>query len=263
MKAISFLLLLHSSIFLFGQSKKIKSFTTSDAVTHATVDRAGDFYLVLKNGEILKYDKIGVKIGSYKGKPDLTSFDPTNAIRLLTYYIADHQYTWLSPSLDNVNTEFQKIDASWAVDPSLICIAGDYNLWILDKADWNLKKINTKQSTTLIEFSILKEIPNPQITAMKEYLNFIFLINNDKDIFVYNAMGKMLRKIETPEIHSLNFLGEELYYLQGNTIQFFDLYTAEKRSLLLDKPYSQVILTDERILTLKGEKEVVIAEFKP
>ncbi|HEY5825287.1 MAG TPA: hypothetical protein VIT44_13025 [Cyclobacteriaceae bacterium] len=262
MKAILILLTLFTSA-LFAQTKKIKSFKVEDAVTFATVDRAGDFYIVLKTGEIQKFDKDGIKLASYKGKPNLTSFDPTNAIRLLTYYMDNHEYTWLSPSLSNPNPNFEKLDPSWAVDPSLICIAGDYNLWILDKADWNLKKINPRLSTTLAEFSITKEIPNPQITIMKEYLNFIFLINAEKEILAYNAIGKMIKKIEVQNLNHFNFLGEELYYQQGSTIHFFDLYTAEKRTMVLTSLYDKVLLTDERMFTISGGNAIDVFEFKP
>jgi hypothetical protein len=263
MKSFPVLIILFSSTFIFGQSKKIKSFIADDVVTQVTVDRAGDFYVVLKSGEIQKLDKNGEKISSHKGRPDLTSFDPTNAIRLLTYYITDHQYAWLSPSLDNANPTLEKLDPSWALDPSLICIAGDYNLWILDKADWNLKKINPRQSTTITEFSIAKELSDPQITQMKEYLNFIFLINSDKEILIYNSMGRMARRIPVPNVHYLNFLGEELYYLEDNSIHFFDLYTAETRTIPLKEVYRQVVLTDERMLALQGDKVVIIFEFIP
>ncbi len=262
MRSLLILFVLFTSS-LFAQDKKIKSFKADDVVRLATVDRAGDFYLVLKTGEIQKFDKNGLKIGAYKGNSNLTSFDPTNAIRLLTYYMDTNEYTWLPPSLDNPSPEFQKIDPSWAIEPSLICISGDYNLWVLDKADWNLEKINTKQAAAPIEFSIIKEIPEPKITSMKEYLNFIFLINANKDIYVYNTMGKMLRKIETQGIQSLNFLGEELYYLQNNQIHFFDLYTGEKRTLPLQPGIDQVILTDERMLTLKEGNTITIFEFVP
>jgi len=262
MKALLVLLTLLTST-LFAQTKKIKSFKVEEAVTFAAVDRAGDFYVVLKTGEIQKFDKDGTKLASYKGKPNLTSFDPTNAIRLLTYYMDDHEYAWLSPSLSNPNPDFEKLDPSWAVEPSLICIAGDYNLWILDKADWNLKKINPRLSTTIVEFSITKDIPNPQITMMKEYLNFIFLINAEKEILAYNAIGKMVRKIEVQHLRNLNFLGEELYYQQGNVLHFFDLYTAEKRTLALTSPYDKVLLTDERMFAVTGGNTVDIFEFKP
>jgi hypothetical protein len=248
---------------LLAQTRKIKSFKAGGTVSSAAVDRAGDFYLVFTTGEIQKFDKNGEKIGSYKGKSNLTSFDPTNAIRLLAYYMADHQYTWLSPSLDSTNPDLITLDPSWAVEPSLICIAGDQDLWILDKADWNLKKINPRQSTTLAEFSITKEIPNPQITAMKEYLHFVFIINAGKEILIYNSMGRMLRKFEVLNLYTLNFLGEELYYQQGNMLQFFDLYTAEKRTLPLVSSYDQVLLTDERMFAIKNSNLVEIFEFKP
>ncbi|MBA4144426.1 MAG: hypothetical protein C0523_01585 [Cytophaga sp.] len=245
-----------------GQPKKIKSFKADNDVTATAVDRAGDFYLVLRTGEIQKFDKNGTKIASFKGTPDLTTFDPTNAIRLLAFYQADKKYTWLSPSLEDPG--FQEIDPSWAIDPMLICPSGDHYLWILDAADWSLKKINPQSSQTLADFIISKPIPHPEIARMREYLNFIFLLDVERGFFIFNAMGKLIHKIEVKDISNFNFLGEELYYQKENTIHFFDLYTAEKRILqLAPKDYHWVILTDERMFTVQEENEVEILEYTP
>lgn len=245
-----------------SQSKKIKSFKADNDVTATAIDRAGDFYLVFKTGEIQKFDKDGAKIASFKGAPNLTTFDPTNAIRLLAFYQANKKYTWLSPSLEDPG--FQEIDPSWAIDPLLMCPSGDHHLWILDAADWSLKKINPKTSQVLADFVISKAILNPEIARMREYLNFVFLLDVERGFFIFNAMGKLIHKIEVKDISNFNFLGEELYYQKENTIHFFDLYTAEKRTLqLAPKDYHWVIFTDERMFSVQEENEVEIFEYKP
>ena len=63
MKLVGFLLIL-TPFLSQGQSKKITSFKTSSEVIYTAIDRAGDFYIVLKSGEIHKYDKNGVNLGS-------------------------------------------------------------------------------------------------------------------------------------------------------------------------------------------------------
>jgi len=246
----------------FTQSKKLKSFKADNDITATAIDRAGDFYLVFRTGEIQKMDKNGLKIATFKGTPNLTSFDPTNAIRLLAFYQQDKQYAWLSPSLENPG--FQAIDDSWAIDPVLMCPSGDHHLWILDAADWSLKKVNPSTAQILTDFVISKEIPKPEIARMREYLNFVFLLDVERGFFIFNAMGKLIHKVEASDISNFNFLGEELYYQQDNTIHFFDLYTAEKRSITLPpNDYHWVILSDERMFTVQEENEVEIFEYKP
>ncbi|MBK5277553.1 MAG: hypothetical protein JJE09_01700, partial [Bacteroidia bacterium] len=140
MKLISFLVLVVSPLLSTGQTKKIVSFKTSSEIVYAAIDRAGDFYVVLQSGLILKYDKDGAKLGTYSHIGVPTLFDPSNAIRLLVYYNHAQEFSWLSPDL-SVNP-FQTIDSSIAIEATLICPSGDHNLWVLDDADLSLKKVS-------------------------------------------------------------------------------------------------------------------------
>ena len=65
MKWIGLLIVVLPSLLSVGQSRKVSSFKTSSEVIYTAVDRAGDFYVVLQSGEIQKYDKNGVVLGSY------------------------------------------------------------------------------------------------------------------------------------------------------------------------------------------------------
>ena len=260
MKFIGLLVLLLTPFLSQGQAKKITSFKTSSGIVSTAIDRAGDFYIVLQSGEIHKYDKNGIALGSYAHDGIPTLFDPANAIRLLVYYKKGQQFSWLSPDL-SVNP-FQTIDPSLAIDPSLICPAGDQNMWLLDNSDLSLKKVSYRDSRVLNEFSIRDQFKENRFTLMREYQNFLFLFDPGSGMYVYNSLGKQIRKIQTSGLTSFNFLGEELYYIENAKIKFLDLFTAEARELPLPEPAQFALLTDERMI-LATFNQVEIFEFVP
>jgi len=260
MKFIGWLILILAPCVSHGQSKKIASIKTSSEVVFAAIDRAGDFYVMLKSGDIQKYDKNGVLLGSYSHEGTPTLFDPSNAIRLLIYYKKGQQFSWLSPDL-SVNP-FQNVDPSLVIDPSLICPSGDQNMWMLDNADLSLKRVSLRDSRVLSEFSISDQFKENRFTLMREYQNFLFLLDPKTGITVYNSLGRLMRKIPTIGLINFNFLGEELYYTENAKIKFLDLFTAETRELTLPQPAQFVLLTDERMI-LSTTNLVEVFEFIP
>ncbi len=260
MKVVALLLFVLTPFISQGQSKKIASIRTPSEVVFAAIDRAGDFYVVLKSGDIHKYDKNGAILGSYRHEGLPTLFDPSNAIRLLIYYKKSQQFSWLSPDL-SVNP-FQLIDPSLVIDPSLICPSGDQNMWMLDNADLSLKKVSLSDSRVLDEFSITDQFKENRITLMREYQNFLFLLDSKTGIAVYNSLGRLMRKIPIIGLANFNFLGEELYYTENARIKFLDLFTAETRELSLPQPAQFVLLTDERMI-LTTTNQVEVFEFIP
>lgn len=240
---------------------KIVSIETEAEIVNAAVDRAGDFYIILKTGELQKFDKDGNKIGSFKNKEVPAIFDPTNALRLLLYNHHRQNYTWLSPDLGE--QPFQALDPSVAIEPALLCPSGDLNLWVLDQSDMSLRRFNPKDLKILSEFSIRNEFPDkPSFSLMREYQNFLFLLDPATGIHIYNALGKPIKKIEVKGLATFNFLGEELYYLVDGKIKFVDLFTAETRETTLDSPSKFVLLTDERMMRVYPGR-VVIVDYQP
>ena len=260
MKLLLFLALAISSFLSIGQSKKIASLKTTSEIVYAAIDRAGDFYVVIKSGEIIKYDKNGINLGSYIHEGTPTLFDPANAIRLLVYYKKAQEFAWLSPDLST--NPFQTIDSSIAIEVALICPSGDQNIWVLDDADLGLKKVNLSDSRVLTEFSISDQFKENRFTLMREYQNFLFLLDPKTGIVVYNSFGKQIRKIHETGLTYFNFLGEELYYKKDNQLKFLDLFTAETREIVIPAPSEFVLLTDERIIII-NKNQVQIFEFIP
>ena len=261
MRKLILCLLLLPAVHAFAQLK-LKSLETSDTIVYATVDRPGDIYLVTKEGQIQKYDKDGKLIIVYKHKGPPTLFDPRDGARLFAYYRAQQEYDYYNPSFE-VTASF-RIDPAFAIQPWLMCPSGDHKLWILDKEDHSLKKINAKQTEVEVEVIIDSTLIQDAFffTSMREYQSFVFLLNPKKGIHIFNSLGKHIKTIEEKGIYNFNFLGEELYYQKGTQLKFLNLFTAENRTIPQDKPSRVVLLTDERMFLI-SYRSVDIFEFSP
>lgn len=261
MKKILFLFIL-SPLLSIGQPKKIKTLEVSDTIVFATIDRPGDLYLILRDGQIQKFDKDGKLIVLYRHKTVPTIFDPRDGARLFAYYRQNQEYDFLNPSFD-ITASF-RIDSAFVIEPWLLCPAGDHKLWVLDAADHSLKKINPRENEVEVEVIIDSAIIGQAsaFTMLREYQGFVFLLNPRKGIFIFNNLGKHIKTIEGKGIHHFSFLGEELYYLMGGNIHFFDLFSGETRQMALEKNVHFALFTDERLVLIR-HKTIDIFEFKP
>jgi hypothetical protein len=236
-----------------AQFEKIKSIEVKDNVVSAFVDRPGDLYIILYSKLIEKYSVDGALLASLPNTNLPTLFDPRDGARLFTYRKSSQSFQFLNPLLEEVSST--KINQAFAIAPYLTCTFGDQGLAILDSADWSIKRVNLRTSIMNMEASIQSLISaKTNITFIREYQNFIFLLDRDKGILVLNSMGKLIKTIEVKGLNYFNFIGEELYYLQDNQLKFIDLFTAETRSLTLPAPCEIALLTDERLYLIKQNK---------
>ena len=257
--AITFLLL---STNLFSQPKKIKTLGLSDTIAYAYVDRPGDIYAITLSGQLQRFDKDGRLSNLYRKGPSLSLFDPRDGARLFAYYRDKAQYDFLSPSFDVVSS--YKIDSAFALNPWLVCASGDHNVWVLDASDWSLKKIDMRTGTTPVEVNLTFPAGKNKadITSMREYQNFVFILDKKEGILIFSSMGKLLKTIPAHNLRYFNFIGEELYYLAGDKLKFMDLFTTETREMNLPTKAEIALLTDERLFVIR--KNVIdIYEQKP
>jgi hypothetical protein len=258
---ISAVVLLSFTLPSFAQQKKIKTLEVSDTIGHAYVDRPGDLYVFTYTGHLQRFDKDGRLLNLYRKGPSLTSFDPRDGARLFAFYRKDSHYDMMNTSFDVVTSH--KIDSAFATEPWLVCTSGDHFIWTIDASDFSLKKIDMRNGLVPVEVSLsLKGKNKNDLIALREYQNFVFLLDKKDGIKVYNSVGTLIRTIPGAGLTYFNFIGEELYYLKGNTIQFFDLFTAETREVKLPAKADIALVTDERLFVVKGET-VDIYDYKP
>ena len=245
------LLILLSTTVCFSQ-KKLATYDLPAKVAFAAVDRPGDLYVIMTDGETVKLDKLGSVIGKKKFSMLPTIFDPKDGTRAFAYYRDLQAIEAIAPDLSF--GDFTPLHPEFAVSAWLVCPSKN-ELWILDSADFSLKK--TKEKGMAIAYEANFKGKNP--TYMREYLNFLFVLDNG--IHVLNNLGKEIHKIDI-NVNDFSFLGEELYYVSNSTLHFVDLYTTEKREIALPHHAEFAFVTDDRMILVENKK-VEFFEFTP
>ncbi|HEY5748208.1 MAG TPA: hypothetical protein VIU12_19190 [Chryseolinea sp.] len=246
-------LMLVFGAFAASAQVKVKSISLSDTIIYATVDRPGDLYVITKRGQLQRITPDATLSVVYKLGPLPTQFDPRDGSRLFAYFRNDRHYAFYNPSFDM--TASYHLDSSFVIEPWLVTISGDHDIWVVDAADGSLKKVTQATETIDVDVKIptglYKDIK--AFTFIREYQGFVFLLQPNKGIQVFSGMGKWLKTIESPTLKSFNFIGEELYYIKKDKLKFFNLFTAETREQPLPQPAQFILITDERIYTVQNK----------
>jgi hypothetical protein len=242
--------------------KKITSVTVSDKIVFATVDRVGELYAVTENGQIQKFDINGKLLSVYKNGPAPTLFEPRDGSRLFAFFRSQRKIEYLKPSFEVYDAIL--IDSAFVIDPWIACSFGDHNLVVIDAADRTLKKINPRTSTVEVDVALPSTLTSPlsDVDYIREYQGFIFLLDRQTGIHVFNGMGRWLKTVPVKQLSYFNFIGEELYYAANNGLHFVNLFSGEERQIQLPKTAHIALLTDERLFLLQSNS-IDFFEFKP
>lgn len=225
-----------------AQPKKIASIEIGDFQS-ASVDRPGDLYLFQKKS-VRKISQRGKSQEEISLDDSPTVFEPRDGARMFQYSAKNQLCSFFSAG---TKQEF-KIEAHYAVEPVLVCSSGDHQLWVLDKSDWSVKRVNPAKATVVSEARIDQKqfAAAPEFLEMREYQNFLFLIERTTGILIFNSLGIQIKKIEAPGINYINFLGEELYYKQNDQLILYDLFDTTTRTMPVDPACRYALVTDTR-----------------
>jgi hypothetical protein len=182
--------------------------------------------------------------GNFTFEQTPTVFEPRDGARMFIYFADTKKGSFFSPE---TKQEFN-IQNHYAIEPILATSSGDNNVWIVDKADWSVKRFDPKASKIVAEALIDKTQfeGEPKILAVREYQNFLFVLEKNTGILIFNGLGKQIKKVDGKEIPYFNFLGEELYYKKGDKLIFYDLFDGKTREENTDEKSRYTLLTDAR-----------------
>jgi len=239
--------------------KKTKEWKVK-GVNLISIDRLGNFFLLQKNGKIKKYDPQGNVLASLSGTSP-TLIEPWYHPSIFIYTRSQQKYAVYGRNFEN--PQEYTVEPALAIEPSLVCPTHDNKLWIFDKADQSLKKVNPLTNEVLQEFTVseVDANANSEFTYLREYLNLIFLLDKNSGILILNHLGKVIEKINVKNLTQFYFFGEDLYYLENNTLKFIDLLTDKSHEIALPEGTQQAIITDEIILTINSRSRATLYTY--
>jgi len=261
MRQYSTLLLLSIAAFTcYGQGKLVTTVALVGKVHSASVDRPGDVYVVMEDGLIRKFDLNGKEIAFKKFNTPPTLFDPRDGTLSFAWFRGTKRLMHLSPDMSEITEE--QIHAEFAISPWQVCPSKN-ELWILDSADLSLKQTTGRVTTVGSDVSWPGAKPAiKEISYMREYQNFLFILDQGVGIHMFNNLGRKIRQIDEKNLPWFSFLGEELYYMKSQSIHMMDLYTGESRDMPLPYSCQFALLTDQRMILVR-EGTLEFFEFTP
>ena len=240
--------------------KKLREIKLQSKADRISVDRLGGFYIVNACG-IDQFDPDGKPQKKYhpRGCTDTELVEAWSLMRIYAYQKSKQQFIVFDSNMEIV--EFLDIDPAFAVEPQLATPSYDLkHYWILD-IDNSIKKIDLNTDQVILESEDLKDVKG-KITHMREYQNFLFLLDSNSGIYIVNKLGKLVSKIEVPNIQYFSFAGEDLYYLKGNQLFFYDIFSKDTYFIAVPDGNQFAIATDERLILIKDQL-VEIFQFTP
>lgn len=249
-------------LFGYAQSdfKKIKSWKAKKTEL-ISLDRLGNFIFIEKSGRMIKYDGDGKKLATSARQP-VTLVEPWFQPTIFVYNRTKQHYNLLDRNFESSSTH--AVDSAWAIEPILVCPTHDNRLWILDQADWSLKKVLPTSNQVIQEFSLAPEnLEQADFIYLREYLNLVFLLDKNSGIIILNHLGKVIERISVPGLGGFYFFGDEMYFVQDGKLKYFNLLTSQWREHALPSNAVQAIITDECLITLSATKEVTLYRYTP
>lgn len=239
----------------------VKKVPLKNLVVTGSIDRGGNIYIADKKGSLYKMDSAGVLLHAYspdrKGK--INYLEAWETLNVLLFYGDLQEYRYLNRFLTQLAT--QRLPQN--IFASLLTPSADNSIWVFDDSDFTLKKLNTGYNAIEIvtDLSGIVDV-NFQGAHIREYQHLIFMADSQAGIYVFDNLGNYIRTLTFSNVHYFSFLQNKLYFLSGNNVLFYDIYTGEEWTIPipLEQEYKLVLATDTR-LYLVAERSIDIYQY--
>lgn len=226
----------------------------SSAPTTISKDRNGNIYFLSPNRSLLRTDSVGNPLGTFSPptRGRIGSIDAWNPMKILLFYEDRQELFLLDRFLRPIgNTTLQ--DINYRGTAKVAALASDDGFWLFDETNLTLSKLNMQLRKIIIEtpLNLILEKERFNVRQLREYQNMVYLLD-DNGIYVFDNLGNYKRKLPTTGVNHINFLNNELYFVQGSTLHFVDLYTSERRTMALPKTYTTALASNRNLYLFSG-----------
>ena len=226
------------------------------AATGVVTDKIGNIY-TFKNEEIMRHASKSdrVRRESFKKYGNISSVDVINPLKILVFF----QDLVLIVFLDNelgIRGQTLELDFMGYPQVTAVCRSYDNGTWLFDKSTFRLSRLSENLRETN-STSNLMQITGSQINPdmMIETNRRLYLSDYNEGIFVFDFFGTFIRKIHAKGVKSLDFFGDNVYFLTDKEIGILDETTSDIH--YVDNPNKEatsMAVQKNRILLSDGKK---------
>ncbi len=225
-------------------------FTLEQPMKQLYVDALQQIYVVSEDNRLIKYDSTGQQLFMFSNAllGNIQKVDVTNPMNIMVFYY-DYQTIVL---LDRTLTKPKEL-VLWdldLVDVDAVALSSDNQIWLYDKNNFRLLKMNSEGKVLLESANISLLTANSlQARHLQEHATKVWLNDPKLGIFVFDLFGKFLQKIDIRGIDDLQLVGSQLIFKEKGVLKAFDWQSKLEKTILElpnNKALQQVLVLPNR-----------------
>lgn len=194
-----------------------------------TTDPIGNFYVVVNNNSLIKYNKNGDSISSFneitKGK--ISHIDATNPLRILLF-IADYAHIIILDNLLSKKHSFKITDLG-IFNASCIAQSQNNNIWIYDPIG---ELINISENQKVLFNIPLRNILDAELqpVSIVELNNNLYIVDTTYGLFSFDQFGYFQKQynIKTKDIQYFN---SQLVYFNNQYLYTYHINSMNEKKI--------------------------------
>lgn len=228
-----------------------------------SIDRYGNLYCSSTQGDIYQYDGEGTLLNSLSSRQlgKVYLLEASHGLRLFAFYQDLQEFLMTDRFLAN--------QRSYSINRGngLIRLANlsmDLNLWVLDDDNLGISKLDLNNQQVLLNHNWAQNILDRSVnfTYIKEYKNRIYLLDQAKEVFVFDNMINLLHTIEAQGVQKIAFFQNTLFLYDTSDFVSVDLNTLNRKKSPLPEKIIEMQVHKERFY-LFGERSLSIYRYNP
>lgn len=231
-----------------------------------SIDRMDNIYLTDQKNNVHQFNATGRLINTFSPPRTghIANIEAWNAMKIMLFYDDQQQITFLDRFLNNIGT----IRLRDITDNALIKVAttsANDQLWLFNESEFSLLKYNpvTSDIVSKTQLNLTFDRKKTDIRYIREYQNMVYMVDKTTGIYVFDNLGNYKKTLPFAELSYVGFKGDELYYLTGGRLHFFNLYTfAERTYDVPPVPTYRQVLVGQELVYLLSESGLDLYEFQ-
>ncbi|MFN8416344.1 MAG: hypothetical protein U0U66_08440 [Cytophagaceae bacterium] len=233
------------------QIKPLTSVQIPGKAVAVSYDPYGFAYVADEKGNFYKLDSLGKQMVNYSPprRGAISSIEAYRNVNIFIFYRDFQVFYYIDRFLNasqSLSFNPDKVGYARLATPAL-----DQSIWVVDDADFTLKKYNTTYQSVDIStpMDLLIDPRSYDMNFIKEYQNLLFINDANSGVLIFDNMGNYKTKLPVVGLTYFSFHEESIVYSKGDgKIHLIHLYT-----------YKDVIIEHTDFV---GVKEVFISNQK-
>ena len=223
MKKFVFALVL-SLLFGFAGAQDFVPWNKAVNANAIEVDRLGNIYLI-NNNVVSKYDADMNFLCAYDNYPagSMSSLDVSNPFKIIVFYSEFNKLIYLDSKLAELLSPVMLDDAG-LYNIKVVCTSVFGGFWVFDGQNSCVRRVNPNLEVSQQGTNIYDKLGDADVVAMRESINYLFLLTDDSKVLILDKFGNFYRAFETDgECADFCIDNDILYYSRNGEIAAYDV----------------------------------------